>query len=118
MSQWNTQEGRVQRFYRVMSAIESRTEYDESSGYVLTTKDFRCAVTEALCVVDKRSIGDWLDRCVDLGFIVKLGNTGNLHYAKETWRSSPIYRAAKEQLIDAELVNVADVQLINRGRSK
>lgn len=118
MSQWSTQEGRVQRFYRVMSAIESRAEYDEGSGYVLTMKDFRCAVTEALCVVDKRSIGDWYNRCVDLGFIVKLGTTGNLHYAKETWRNSPIYRTAKEQIIDAELVNAGDVQLIDRRRSK
>lgn len=118
MVQWSNQEGRVQRFYRVLSAIESRAEYDEASGYVLTTKDFRCAVTEALCVVDKRSIGDWFNRCVDLGFIVKLGSTGNLHYAKDAWRNSPIYRVAKEQLIDAELVNAGGVQLIDRGRSR
>jgi len=101
-----------------MSAIESRAEYDESSGYIFTMIDFRCAVTEALCVVDKRTITDWYNRCVDLGFVVKLGNTGNLHYSKDAWRNSPIYRSAKEQNTNAEMASAGNVQLIDKRRSR
>lgn len=118
MSQGVRQEERVQHFYRVMTAIESRAEYDEGSGYTLTMRDFRCAVTEALCIVGRRSIGDWFNRCVDLGYIIKLGATGNLHYAKDAWRNSPIYREAKEHLMDAEFSSAGNVQLIDRGRSR
>jgi hypothetical protein len=107
---------RMEHFYRVMTAVEDKAEYDDETGYTLTMRDFRNAVTEALYIVGRRSINDWFNKCVDLGFIVKLGASGNLHYAKDAWRSSPICKAARTAALEIE--NVEEIPLINKGRSR
>lgn len=90
---------RIECFYRVMNEIEKKAVEDEEvGGRILTMKDFRNAVTEALFVVGRRTINDWFARCEDQGFIVKLGTTGNLHYNKERWVASKLYKAAMVQL--------------------
>lgn len=102
MSQGVREKERIESFYSIMSAISDKAEDNEEEPGTISARDFRNAVTESLFIVGRRAINDWYNRCVDLGFIVKLGS-GNLHYNAERWLSSPIYRAARKMHEDEQI---------------